>query len=234
MSKSKALKIFAAAILLTACGGGGGGKPLVHLDMGIHDMAGNGQCSGNQKMCNGFCTDTSMDNANCGNCGVMCTNGQTCSNSQCGGGNCTGNQKMCNGTCTDTSSDNNNCGNCGVKCTNGQTCSNSMCGGGGGGDTCTMVFNCFIMMMCADQNCITMCESTAKMPSYGTDAEAVLNCVNTKLGNMSDPCAADTVCGANGSAMACQGCLYGTCTMGQSCVGGECSTQATPCFAKDN
>ncbi len=235
MSKSISLNLVAAAILLTACGGGGGGKPLIHLDMGTHDMPG-GNCSGNQKMCNGFCTDTSMDNSNCGNCGTICMNGQTCTNSQCsGGGNCTGNQMNCNGTCTDTTSDNANCGGCGNKCTNGQTCTNSQCSGGTGGmDTCTDVFNCYVMMQCMDQNCITTCESTAKQASYATDAEALFNCVNTKLNNMNDPCAADTVCGQNGSAMACQACLYGTCTMGQSCTGGECSTQATPCLVKDN
>ncbi len=194
MSKSKALKLFAAAVLLTACGGGGGGKPAIHLDMGTHDMAGGGQCSGNQKMCNGFCTDTSMDNSNCGNCGVACTNGQTCMNSQCsGGGNCTGKQIMCNGSCTDTSSDNNNCGSCGNKCTNGQTCSNSKCSGGGQMTGCSGLVMCINGCAMGDMTCPQTCFMNATMNGQNL-FQAVLMCLQTACPsmNMGDVCFTDT------------------------------------------
>lgn len=39
-------------------------------------------------ICNGHCVDTTMDAANCGGCGQVCTTGQACSDGHCTGGQC--------------------------------------------------------------------------------------------------------------------------------------------------
>jgi hypothetical protein len=51
------------------------------------------------------------DEANCGECGMACTNNRTC----------------CAGTCVDTSTDENHCKSCGEPCGAGLTCCASEC-----------------------------------------------------------------------------------------------------------
>jgi hypothetical protein len=49
----------------------------------IHDLSMNQNCNPPMQLCNGFCTDTSSDNSNCGTCNHACTGGTTCVNNQC-------------------------------------------------------------------------------------------------------------------------------------------------------
>src|SRR5579871_1656762 len=128
--------IGAGALVFAACAGAGSNKPGIHLDGGVdgkmqttHDMAGNG-CQSPLFKCNGQCVDVLSDNNNCGTCGVICQNGETCQSGQCMGGGCMNGQQMCNGFCTDTNSDPANCGQCGLACQNGQTCQGGQCTGG--------------------------------------------------------------------------------------------------------
>jgi hypothetical protein len=68
-------------------------------------------CPETHSCCNGVCTDTSNDRANCGTCRSACPPGLPC----------------CNGSCSDTSSDFSNCGGCGNLCTGSDSCFKSCC-----------------------------------------------------------------------------------------------------------
>ncbi|HTS38900.1 MAG TPA: DNRLRE domain-containing protein [Candidatus Solibacter sp.] len=72
------------------------------------------ECQGST--CNGICTMSLNDPANCGSCGIACTNNQPCNNGSCGQASCSGGQTSCNGVCTSTNTDVNNCGACGKVC----------------------------------------------------------------------------------------------------------------------
>jgi hypothetical protein len=90
-------------------------------------------CTAGQSCCNGTCTLTTVDGANCGGCGVACSaSGATCTNSTCG---CSppkstqcGQDAGAAGACVDLTSDSGNCGKCGTVCS-GTTpvCSNGSC-----------------------------------------------------------------------------------------------------------
>jgi hypothetical protein len=200
----------AAAAFVLGCSGGGTYHPPLHLDMG----------NGSGDMAMNTVHDMAMNQG------------------------CQFPQQMCNGICTDTSSDSSNCGFCGNVCQGGQFCSNSQCTGGqqpdlamAGGMGCIDVFNCYVNMMCADQTCFNSCSAMGRLASYGTDAMTLLNCALTAIdpamnGTNTGPCGGATVCGAMGTQMACNACLYGTCS-GTGCTGGQCSTQATQCFVND-
>jgi len=87
-------------------------------------------CDSTETCCSGKCINTKSDTANCGACGNVCTNGNTCSNGVC---RCL--QTLCGKDCVDLSSDRYNCGACGIRCPIGQfccsgTCSDTYCGEG--------------------------------------------------------------------------------------------------------
>jgi len=62
--------------------------------------------------CNGACTSTLSDPANCGMCSHPCGANESCSNGVCKP-MCPMPQTSCNGACVDTKSDPKNCGMCG-------------------------------------------------------------------------------------------------------------------------
>jgi hypothetical protein len=41
------------------------------------------ECPGSEELCSGTCTDTSTDNAHCGNCTTQCTGEPKCSGGMC-------------------------------------------------------------------------------------------------------------------------------------------------------
>ena len=91
-------------------------------DTGAQNTATDADCT----RCNGTCTDTNNDNANCGACGVLCLTNEVCSHGACGT-TCASDQKLCAGDagkpfCASTLTDNANCGACGMSCGNGETC----------------------------------------------------------------------------------------------------------------
>lgn len=92
-------------------------------------VGGGGQCLASQTSCNGACTDTTSDPANCGVCGTICGAGTVCSQSACAAG-CAVGLTQCGQSCADTLSSTLHCGGCNQPCAG--TCSNGVCQAGGG------------------------------------------------------------------------------------------------------
>ncbi len=81
-------------------------------------------CPTGTTLCGGECTDTNIDELNCGSCGMPCALGKACINGTC---SCLSGQTLCNGTCIDTSIDPANCGSCGKSCSSGLYCIDGDC-----------------------------------------------------------------------------------------------------------
>ncbi len=86
----------------------------------------NQTCPLGQNLCNGTCTDTSVDSQNCGKCGNICPADSNCIDGVCSSP-CLPGQTSCNGNCVDTSSDSQNCGKCGNVCPANAVCINGVC-----------------------------------------------------------------------------------------------------------
>src|SRR5450755_901596 len=87
------------AILAAACsspqtsgnpGTGGNGSA------GTTGAGGSTSCAAAQTVCGSQCVDTTSDSNNCGACGIPCSGGRICSNSQC---QCQAGLLDCNGSC---------------------------------------------------------------------------------------------------------------------------------------
>ena len=87
-------------------------------------LAANPSCQTGTTLCNGDCTDLSVDELHCGSCGTICPLGKACINGTCA---CLPGQTLCNGKCIDTTIDPNNCGSCGKSCSGGLYCIDANC-----------------------------------------------------------------------------------------------------------
>ncbi len=87
---------------------------------------GNQTCPLGQTMCNGTCTDTSVDSQNCGTCGNVCPIDSTCIDGVCSSP-CLPGQTNCNGNCVDITSNPQNCGKCGNVCPADAVCISGVC-----------------------------------------------------------------------------------------------------------
>jgi hypothetical protein len=125
---------FAVCVVLLAAGCAATSNP----GSGSKDMAGGlAICPNHPEQCGGTCcgtrcADTMIDPINCGDCGIICTEGQLCSGGHCGcfpsGTKCGTGQTCCGAAgCKSLDSDVNNCGDCGKSCGSGATCSGGMC-----------------------------------------------------------------------------------------------------------
>jgi hypothetical protein len=79
-----------------------------------------------QRKCEDVCTNVKVDPDNCGDCGVVCGEGQACSGGACAE-TCIGSEQICDRTCVDTSTSNAHCGACGQACPDGTGCNNGVC-----------------------------------------------------------------------------------------------------------
>src|SRR5688572_8421837 len=70
-------------------------------------------CPAGQLMCSGVCTLVEIDRANCGDCGIACEDGVTCTAGVC---DCPAPTVACGGACVETATDAMNCGGCGMAC----------------------------------------------------------------------------------------------------------------------
>jgi len=116
----------------------------------------NGACAAGWSDCNGSkqidgCeTNTSTSTANCGGCGIVCSNNHvaatSCVGSVCNGACSAGfadcnNNKQSDGCEINTQTDANNCGGCGIICPSG-VCTNSVCEAPPDGTACVVPVSC--------------------------------------------------------------------------------------------
>ena len=191
-------------------------------------------------LCGALCVSLSTDNANCGQCGKACPDGQACRSGACAPV-CGKGTTPCGASCTDTSLDNANCGGCGKACKATETCSGSACGPGcaagetacNGACTNTLTDNancgacgtiCGSGKNCVSGSCVTNCDATmtlcapAQSADGGTAATECRNLAadNANCGNCGVLCAMDERC-SDGFC----------CPSGQSTCGGPCEDLST-------
>ncbi len=76
------------------------------------------------RSCRGFCTDTTSDPFNCGECFATCALSTICQGGQCV---CPGATVLCGSVCRDLYADDANCGACGAACAPGSHCVTGTC-----------------------------------------------------------------------------------------------------------
>jgi hypothetical protein len=119
------------------------------------------ECAAGSKCCGAAgCKSILSDPSNCGDCGVSCGAGGTCTNGMCtcGGITCGPTQECCSGVCTNTASDPLNCGDCGVSC-GGGTCAGSACSCSSG--------SCAATEACCGSSCLDICNDVANCGACG-------------------------------------------------------------------
>jgi len=74
--------------------------------------------------CASQCVPLATDDQNCGGCGNVCGDRQSCVKGSC---TCDGGEKLCGGQCVQASSDSKNCGACGKTCAATDYCQAGVC-----------------------------------------------------------------------------------------------------------
>ena len=221
-------------------------------------MGGGEVCTGARGTCcpSVGCVDDSVDNGNCGGCGILCGPSETCSAGRCGcngtrgtvgGGEvCTGSTGTCCPTsgCTDTSANPAHCGGCGVVCGPSETCSAGRCGCNatrgtvGGGEVCVGgTGTCCPATGCVNTN-LHESHCGACDAACGTSETCMAgrcNCsgtTGTVGGGEVCTAGADTCCPGIGCADTssdvsnCGGCGI-ACGSGETCAAGRCTCAGT-------
>jgi len=85
-------------------------------------------CSAGLTLCGDACVDLVSDPLNCGNCGVICPEGQFCSAGTCTTA-CPDGLIQCGQSCVDLTASVLHCGACNAACAGGQQCVNGECVG---------------------------------------------------------------------------------------------------------
>lgn len=80
-------------------------------------------CNANEALCNGVCTSIVDNDANCGDCGVVCDGGRVCMGNACA---CEVGD-FCGGSCVDTTMNSAHCGDCNSPCAGGTACMGGSC-----------------------------------------------------------------------------------------------------------
>jgi hypothetical protein len=176
---------------------------------------GTGGCGPGVSTCGDSCADLENDPANCGDCGVVCAEGEVCSAGACGF-ECLGGATRCGDLCVDQENDPANCGDCDVACGLGEVCFEGACGleCGGGSTRCGD--------FCVDQqndpaNCGD-CDVACGLGEVCDAGECAFGCVGG-----STECDGACVDVENDPAH-CGGCGE-ACAIGLACVDGECGLE---------
>ena len=179
-----------------ACGSG----TVCHEGVCLAACAPDMPCSGMRDCCGGACVSTQNSTTDCGSCGRRCdVRGNRCVSGTCLCGDsaeCSGVQVCCGGRCVDVQTDSMACGRCDNACPSGQACAGGTC------QVTTCTPSCDADETCgADGAC--HCGSGSTCGAQGCCGG---ECVDTMNDEMN--------CGRCGM----------TCSSGQTCVSGSCTT----------
>jgi hypothetical protein len=235
--------LFCATLFPVSCGGRGplfgaaddasggfgsyGGQTDKHGEGGGGGST-SGECRAEDELCEGVCTPVRFDPENCGACGVVCSEGELCSNGECGV-TCGPGTEQCGERCVDTAIDFENCGACGNACAAGQGCSGGVCG-----DACGAGLNacggaCVDLELDPDNcgSCGAECEAgefcsvgSCGAVCVGGTTQCEERCVDARndpehCGNCFTVCGEDEVCSEGKCGL---DCLGGTSRCGAQCV----------------
>jgi hypothetical protein len=217
-------------------------------------------CAADESCCGSACTRTASDAKNCGACGSVCGQNESCAGGHCkcaGGSGCSGGRSCCQDGCFDLQSDMQNCGACGNACNAGETCVAGSCrcagepggGGCGAGGLCCPGAGCSNsgtcpcgtelcngMQICCGTSCKSYLVDNANCGTCGTTCTLPLTC-------SSGSCRCQGVLCTGGDACCMSGCKNlqvdpqncGTCgrscAAGETCVAGNCRCGNTACGA---
>jgi hypothetical protein len=92
----------------------------------VDDGTGSPACDVPLSQCGNGCSDTQVDEQNCGGCGVACSDGEQCLQGHCASACVEGTQR-CGMVCVDSASDREHCGGCGVPCADDASCDDGYC-----------------------------------------------------------------------------------------------------------
>jgi pectate lyase len=218
-----------AGASVTAGSGGEAGDAAGGTDSGTGGTGGtsgtsgtSGGCPAEFAECEGVCLPVTSDNANCGECGNVCTPGSRCEAGECA---CiTAGTTLCSEGCTDTLSDAAHCGACDRPCETGEVCVEGTCEcpgttdacGGACVDTASDAAHCGACAMACDEG--TVCSMSSCSSGCGPGlTQCGQSCVDVTssaahCGACDEPCDPGQTCESS----AC------TCPNGQLSCDGEC------------
>ncbi|AUX39413.1 hypothetical protein SOCE26_008040 [Sorangium cellulosum] len=102
---------------------GGGGEGGADTGM-VTTGTGGERCGPGEVECEGRCVALGTDEHNCGRCGHVCPEDQTCEGGAC---RCAPELTACDGRCVDLASDPLHCGGCEAACAYNETCAEGAC-----------------------------------------------------------------------------------------------------------
>lgn len=195
---------------------------LVSCSSPAPDRVGNTCLSGTS--CSGACVQLATDGANCGACGVACTDGRVCSAGHCTL-SCAAPLATCGegaaARCADLRSDPTSCGRCGHACADGQLCAGGEC-----------VETCSAPLTACSDGTRSSCVDLRFDPGHCGSCDAACSAGQVCSGGDCRPaCSAPlTACGTGPSSVCadlrndpahCGSCAT-VCAAGQMCAAGAC------------
>jgi len=194
------LPALAAALALAACGS-------------------SAKCPAGQARCDGQCRDLQSDPASCGQCGVRCAAGASCTAGACGCPSPT--PLLCGATCVDPATDPGNCGTCGHACGLG-TCAGGSCSCTGAATDCGAAQSPQCVDLQSDRNNCGAC-GTACTRTHEVCLARACTCVAPRP----DLCAAAGLCtDLQIDPAHCGSCTTACTRANETCQGGTCACRA--------